>query len=201
MSTSSHCRSRQVAGSFSISEVRSTCPVTPVRRSFGKGRYGTGIRTSDQVTAHSRRWLACLRTASSTTGVVNTPMPSRMKEIERTARTNRVMEPARPATARNSPRPAATIDGRSRPENTFIVVPLPSPDPGCSRSAASLTRAGPVASAGPPPGGGVPGTTPLSAPYTSVTGGFDGWGGPRRIPRFEASRSTDPTPTSGGETT
>ncbi len=71
---------------------------------------------------------------------------------------------------------------------------MPDPD-------ASLTRAGPAASAGPPPEGGVPGTTPASAPYASATGGFDGWGGPPPIPRFEASRSTYLTLTSGGETT
>ncbi|CAM5730162.1 hypothetical protein SBADM41S_11701 [Streptomyces badius] len=142
--------------------------MTPGRRSLGNGRYGTGIRTSDQVIAHNRRWLACLRTASSTTGVVNTPMPSRMKEIEITASTNRATDTVMAAANRSSPRPAASIDGRNRPVITFIVDPLPSPEPGRSPVRCQFTRSGLAASAGPPPDRGVPGNTPAPAPYASA---------------------------------
>lgn len=87
------------------------------------------MRMSDQVAASSRRWLACLRTASSTCGVVNRPRPSGMKAIESTARTNRVIDPARLAIDSTIPRPAASSADLVRLCIAFMMVPLPSPGP------------------------------------------------------------------------
>lgn len=82
MSTFSHSRSRQVAGSRSIVKVR-----VHGLASFGSGRYADGIRTPHHSAARTRRQSAKARTPVSTQGVVTRPTPIGMSAMDTTAST------------------------------------------------------------------------------------------------------------------
>ncbi len=80
MSTSSHRRSRQVAGSLSIPKVRAQGLA-----SLGIGRYADGIFTPPHCAASTRRQSANIRTRSSIQGVVMSPMPIGISEMDTSA--------------------------------------------------------------------------------------------------------------------
>lgn len=107
MSTGSHIRSRQVAGSRSIPNVAVHGLV-----SFGSGRYAGWIRTPPHSAASTRRQFANVRTPLSTYGVVTSPIPIGMRAMDTRDRVKHNTAAGNETRATPSPRSAASATPR-----------------------------------------------------------------------------------------